>query len=191
MLVIGRVRQHAGMLHVHDRAVGDGWCGCGPAPPPEATPTFFLSALPCFAPLALSSIGQFGDEDRKYERYSRFTVLYVSPTPAMSVTTTANSTRTILRVLDDYEIHHAASDPGSTAPLNARPDLSAAALQRNPEHWPTQHRAVPPYKPINRNLDMATRPGGANVVERIFIATLLNGCRINAVSISLPSWLPT
>lgn len=101
----------------------------------------------------------------------------------MSVTTTANSTRTILRVLDDYEIHHAQSNPPKPTPLNPRPDLSLAASRRNPEDWPTQHRDVPPFKPINRDLDISTRPGGANMAERIFITTLLNGCRINAVSV--------
>ena len=100
----------------------------------------------------------------------------------MSVTTTANRTRAVLQVLDDYEIHHGESDPGSTAPINSRPDHQTTNEQANPTDWPTQHRNIPPHKPINRNLDMSARPGGANLAEQIFIATLLNGCRINAVS---------
>lgn len=51
----------------------------------------------------------------------------------------------------------------------------------NPANWPSQYRDVPPRRPINRSLDMTIRPAGANIAEQIFIATLLNGVRLNAV----------
>ena len=101
----------------------------------------------------------------------------------MSVTTTANCTSTVLRVLRDYEVHHGDSEPPSEVSLKPRPDYSDPLARKAPQNWPTQYRNIPEYKPINRNLDMTTRPGGANLAEQIFIATLLNGCRINAVSV--------
>jgi hypothetical protein len=51
----------------------------------------------------------------------------------------------------------------------------------NPPSWPTGYRRIPPYRPINRNLDRTTRPSGDTVVLFIFINTMLSGCGLLAV----------
>ena len=102
----------------------------------------------------------------------------------MSVTTTANPvTGSVLQVLTDYDIHHSGSpeEPRAAPPTNAAAPTNA----QNPPDWDTEHRAVPPHRPINRELDYEERPGGLNVPEQIFIFTMLNGVGINAVCISL------
>jgi len=99
----------------------------------------------------------------------------------MSVTTRTNVVSgSALHFLTDYELHHS-GDPEKPAVAedpNLRADLAASSS--NPPSWPTDHRAVPPYRPIDRNLDFEQRPAGANLIESIFIATMLNGVRLNA-----------
>lgn len=101
----------------------------------------------------------------------------------MSVTTSSNVvSQTVLHLLTDYDLHHSGSaeQPESVAPPNPRTDLTAETS--NPPGWPTAHRRIPSYRPIDQNLDRDERPGGANAVESIFIITMLSGCLINAVS---------
>lgn len=107
----------------------------------------------------------------------------------MSVTTTATAVgyQSLMTTLGDYELHHsgAPGDPQSRAPApNARPDIQPDSVQaqQNPANWPTEYRGVPPYRPVNGELDFDQRPGGSNPVERVFIAVLLNGTGVLAVS---------
>ncbi len=102
----------------------------------------------------------------------------------MSVTTTDNpATSAVLEVLTDYDLHHSGStedDTQAPAPApNIRNEINDVP---NPTSWPTEHRRVPHYRPINRNLDVEQRPGGLNAPEAVFIFTMLSGCRINSVS---------
>jgi len=97
------------------------------------------------------------------------------------VTTSTNTTtQSVLHVLADYDLHHSGipANPSEPAPPNERRDSDTRTS--NPPGWDEGHNRVPPYRPINRNLDMELRPGGANVPEAIFIATLLNGVNLNA-----------
>jgi hypothetical protein len=95
----------------------------------------------------------------------------------MSVTTVANPTTTHLHrsLHDDYSIHLTGSEIES---VNERqkPEVE------NPDEWPTDYHGVPPYRPINRNLDPEARNGSTNPVERLFIYTMLHGVWLNAVS---------
>jgi hypothetical protein len=96
----------------------------------------------------------------------------------MSVTTSASTTtQTVLHVLADYNLHHS-GDPSEPAP----PNCNTTADGENPPNWDTDHRRVPPYRPVNRNLDVTLRPGGTSVAETVFIATMLNGVHLTAVS---------
>jgi len=99
----------------------------------------------------------------------------------MSVTTRTNVvSQSALQLLADYELHHS-GDPetqGTVASPNPRTDLGAVST--NPPSWPTDHRRIPPYRPIDYNLDLEQRPGGLHFVESVFIATMLNGVRLNA-----------
>jgi hypothetical protein len=99
----------------------------------------------------------------------------------MSVTTSTNTTtQTVLHVLADYDLHHSGDPKNPSEP--APPNCNTTAGSENPPGWDTEHRRVPPYRPINRNLDMTLRPGGMDIAETIFIATMLNGVHLTAVS---------
>lgn len=99
----------------------------------------------------------------------------------MSVTTSTNTTtERVLSVLADYDLHHSGDPQNPSEPEPANSNNSPTV--KNPPGWDTDHHRVPPYRPINRNLDMDLRPGGANIAEVIFIATMLNGVRLAAVS---------
>ncbi len=101
----------------------------------------------------------------------------------MSVTTTANPvTATVLQALTDYDIHHSGNPehPQTPEPPNQRDDSSA--IVENPADWDTEHRRVPPYRPIDHNLIGPERPGGVNIIETAFISTMFLGVRLIAVS---------
>ncbi|KAL4818453.1 hypothetical protein BDW67DRAFT_183169 [Aspergillus spinulosporus] len=93
-----------------------------------------------------------------------------------STTTTTTST---LSLLADYELHH--STPPSASSSSPLQSQSLAPVQQaNPATWPTHHRRIPPFRPINRNLDFAERSAGSSVPEYIFIQAMLHGVWLNA-----------
>ncbi|KAL4865538.1 hypothetical protein BDV12DRAFT_148192 [Aspergillus spectabilis] len=94
----------------------------------------------------------------------------------MSTTTTTTTTlpATTLSILADYELHHSGAPSPSPNSQNTNPSHS------QPPTWPSDHRRVPPYRPINRNLDQAERAAGASVPEYIFIQSMLHGVWLNA-----------
>lgn len=82
----------------------------------------------------------------------------------------------------DYIIHHSGHQSSPDGPTTSHRTLTHDIEQQdNPTWWPTDHRRVPNYRPINRNLDWDQRPGGTNVIEMIFIFTMLRGVQLNAV----------
>lgn len=108
---------------------------------------------------------------------------------AMSVTTTANPlTGRILEVLGDYELHHSGPQDSSSGSTSSQPSIpnpraDTAAESQNPPHWPQDHRRIPPHRPIDMHLDYEQRPAGLNGAEYVFIQTMLQGVRLNAVSV--------
>lgn len=103
---------------------------------------------------------------------------WTSFTPfAMSVTTTANPiTSTSMSVLSDYEIHQ------SGRPYPASPSWHPAPESASqPNNWPVDHRRVPAYLPVNRNLDRSERPAGSNRFEGMLITVMLHGVWLNSV----------
>lgn len=109
----------------------------------------------------------------------------------MSVTTTDNPISTTLHRaaqpshLDDYEIH-LTNEEASPAPPNtdSRPPPSTASY---PPGWGTEHRGVPPYRPINTDLDFSQRPWAGNPVGATFVFTMFTGVFTVVVSPSPPS----
>ncbi|EMD65924.1 hypothetical protein GGP41_010698 [Bipolaris sorokiniana] len=92
----------------------------------------------------------------------------------MSVTTTANPTHyTLAATLADYDLHHT-TEGGHDASLNAHANPAANA-QQNPSHWPTQHRRVPAYRPVNTQLDESERRVYLNGIEQAFVGTMFTG----------------
>jgi hypothetical protein len=97
----------------------------------------------------------------------------------MSVTTTANPIHYNLQaVLADYDLHHTGEVDTS---LNAPPN-PAPSSQQNPSEWPTEHRRVPAYRPINTELDQSERRVYLNGVERAFVNVMFTGVYLESVS---------
>jgi hypothetical protein len=98
----------------------------------------------------------------------------------MSVTTTANpATYTLRATLADYDLHHSndnQSEPLDTS-LNAHPSPAAS----NPSTWPIDARRVPPYRPVNTELDQSTRAVYQNGIERAFVSVMFTGVFLEAV----------
>lgn len=95
----------------------------------------------------------------------------------MSVTTTAVSTLSRLSLTGDT-----AEESETTPSGNLQSATETAGPAINPQTWPSDFRLVPPYRPINRNLDQAERPYGANMLEFTFITVMLAGVRMQSVN---------
>lgn len=98
----------------------------------------------------------------------------------MSVTTTASTTtQGVIRLLADYDLTHSGDEDGTVdASLNERP---TAPTRSNPSWWPTDQNGIPPYRPIDYNLDREQRPWAGSPAESAFAWTLLNGVGIVSV----------
>jgi hypothetical protein len=107
-----------------------------------------------------------------------FTRSYTTAT--MSVTTTANPrTYEVQAVLADYDLHHSgAADDGDAVQNTNQP-----SQQSNPSDWPTDYRRVPPYRPVNMELDQDERRVYNAFIERAFVAILFTGVVAQSVSI--------
>lgn len=99
----------------------------------------------------------------------------------MSVAITSTSTTTTtgsLSILADYEVHHSGVDQ-----TDSRTETAPNPSQ--PADWPSHHRRMPAYRPVNRDLSYAQRPAGnGHPAEYAFIQIMLHGCWINAVCIT-------
>ncbi len=97
------------------------------------------------------------------------------------------------RRLHDPARRRGAARPGTDADPRAPPstDNSAAAPPpqpttiTNPPGWYDQHRQVPPYRPVNHNLDFEQRPVASSPVGAAFVGHLFAGVWLQAVSWAL------
>ncbi|KAF2812728.1 uncharacterized protein BDZ99DRAFT_440068 [Mytilinidion resinicola] len=97
----------------------------------------------------------------------------------MSTTTTTDTTRYAAHsYLADYELHHSNHPSASDSRPNSHPDAQLA--QRNPPQWPSNYRRIPPYRPINRDLDQSQRRVYTTTGERIFLFVMFTGVQVNA-----------
>ncbi|KAK0643006.1 hypothetical protein B0T16DRAFT_459200 [Cercophora newfieldiana] len=87
-----------------------------------------------------------------------------------------SNTRTSLlqqEALRDYTIQlTGGSDVTASEPS---PAASTPAAVQNPPSWETEYREVPPYRPVNTQLDRASRPWGSNGVENVIIFAMFQG----------------
>lgn len=100
----------------------------------------------------------------------------------MSVTTTNSVSSTVLQALTDYDIHHTGDPEHPRTPEPPNSQRQPSPLD-SPENWDTDHRRVPPHRPINHELRGPERPNGVNAIEVGFIFTMFLGVRVIAVSI--------
>jgi hypothetical protein len=101
----------------------------------------------------------------------------------MSVTTTANPIHYNLEaVLADYDLHHTEELDTS---LNAHPAPPTSSTipqsQQNPSDWPTEHRRVPAYRPVNYELDQSERRVYLNGIEQAFVGVMFTGVFLQSV----------
>lgn len=100
----------------------------------------------------------------------------------MSVTLTSNPlTYASAAVLRDYELTHSGSDGPLETSLNAHPESTSRS--NNPVDWPTEHRRIPAYRPVNMELDQSERRVYQNPIERAFITTMFTGVYLQSVSV--------
>lgn len=102
----------------------------------------------------------------------------------MSQTTTLTQTRVRRdeNPLKDYTLHVTGKTQTELSAAQREEIARQECLRApNPTSWPTNYRRVPHYRPINRFLDPAQRPNGANTGEYIFVNVMLNGVRIQSV----------
>jgi hypothetical protein len=92
----------------------------------------------------------------------------------MSTTVT---TRQVNEVLEDYKVHLTGYD----ASIESTSTRESPRAVSNPPNWPTDHRRVPDYRPIDRSRDAEGRPSGSILPERIFITLMFTGVVVNAV----------
>ncbi|KAL5001009.1 hypothetical protein BDV10DRAFT_182885 [Aspergillus recurvatus] len=95
-----------------------------------------------------------------------------------TTTTTTTTTAPSVSLLADYDLHHSTPSPSSSP--SPQSQSLAPVQQANPPTWPAHHRRVPPYRPINRNLDFAERSAGSSIPEYVFIQAMLHGVWLNA-----------
>ncbi|KAF2111903.1 hypothetical protein BDV96DRAFT_649871 [Lophiotrema nucula] len=96
--------------------------------------------------------------------------------------------------LADYELHHSGT-PSVPIVANrhvaerefseleegdeAGPSIFSRALQSPPE-WPSHHRRIPAFRPINRELDQSQRRVYASAGERTFLTVMFTGVQTEA-----------
>ena len=104
----------------------------------------------------------------------------------MSVTTTANPIHYNLEaVLADYDLHHTEElDTSLNAHLAPPTSSTTSQSQQNPSDWPTEHRRVPAYRPINTELDQSERRVYLNGIEQAFVGVMFTGVFLESVSSS-------
>lgn len=101
----------------------------------------------------------------------------------MSVTTTANAQTYNLRaVLADYDLHHTPATDPLDSTLNAHPVPNSPSSHSNPANWPTDGRRVPPYRPVNTQLDQSQRRVYQNGIEQTFVGVMFTGVFLESVS---------
>ena len=99
----------------------------------------------------------------------------------MSSTTTQTLTAvSTQQILKDYELHHSGGS-GSAPPPNANPPPPRV---QNPPTWDTEHHRVPPYRPVNRELDLSVRRVYTSNAERNFVSVMFTGVFLQAVGAS-------
>jgi hypothetical protein len=106
----------------------------------------------------------------------------------MSTTTTTTTTQavprySIARTLADYDLHHSTPEKPQ-AEGEAEQSASAAPETGNPPTWETEYRRVPPHRPVNTQIDVASRSITLNGIETFFVYNMFNGIRIVEVSLS-------
>lgn len=103
----------------------------------------------------------------------------------MSITTTVQwngeGTESLETTLHDYRMHLTGGRDEQECVSTRQENETVSQPIDSPANWPTQYRRIPPYRPINRNLDLTERPNGSSRAELVFVTVMLNGIRLQSV----------
>jgi len=102
-----------------------------------------------------------------------------------TITLMAPTTAEMQRLLTDYEIHLTGAESPSASsitPANAS-EVQPTRID-SPQTWISNHRRIPDYRPVNRELDWNERTLGSNPFEFVFLNLMFTGVSLNAVSIT-------
>jgi len=124
--------------------------------------------------LSLYLLGVRSELPTLLQRKPRSNEKYAKMSATTTETRTAVSTEQILK---DYELHHSGSSE-SAPQTNATP--SPPRVQ-NPPTWDDEHHRVPPYRPVNHELDQNERRIYNSNAERTFITVMFTGVIVEAV----------
>lgn len=101
----------------------------------------------------------------------------------MSVTTTDNARITTVRhILADYELHHSEPTEDEAAAAPPPNEHDEPISESNPPGWDTEHRRVPPFRPVQNQRD-EQRDTYNNEIERNFVRVMFGGVYTMAVCV--------
>lgn len=113
----------------------------------------------------------------------------MSRTSTLTSTTESHARLRVVGYPSDYDLYHSNNSP-SLVTENNNELLSTS--QRSPDvnretpEWPNHYRRVPPYRPVNHDLDQGERRVYTSGAERAFITMMFLGVRNNAVCVFVP-----
>jgi len=98
--------------------------------------------------------------------------------------------------LIDYDLHHSNTpskasnseqiDDTVPSPQSTQPEPSALSrVLETPSEWPDDHRRIPAYRPVNRELDQSQRRVYSSNAERVFLTLMFSGLQTNVVGVSM------
>jgi hypothetical protein len=117
----------------------------------------------------------------------------MSRTATLTSTTESQARLRVVGYPSDYEVHHSNTSPSLDNETHDEPQsTSQQPVNVNSEgpEWANHYRRIPPYRPVNRNLNQGERRVYINGAERAFITMMFLGVRNNAVCLGFPLSLP-
>lgn len=102
----------------------------------------------------------------------------MSMTTTMTTTTVAAS---LPSVLADYQTFRSDPQPALETASTASTAVTPSETRSSGPSWPTDHRRMPPYRPINYNIDLGQRLTYNSGIEHAFISTMFFGIRVVTV----------
>ncbi|KIW07199.1 uncharacterized protein PV09_02065 [Verruconis gallopava] len=99
-----------------------------------------------------------------------------------TTTATITARQPVLQVLADYELTHTGEEAQNSTDALSNSPSETNEIKENPDWWPEDYNAIPPYRPINYHLDRESRPWAQPGIETAFVWTMLNGVGIIAFS---------
>lgn len=111
----------------------------------------------------------------------------MSRTSTLTSTTESQARLRVVGYPSDYEVHHSNTPSSPLSNDSETQDELPSTSEQPPDvnsespEWPNHYRRIPPYRPVNRNLNQGERRVYINAAERAFITMMFLGVANNAV----------